>query len=125
LYWGVAGATASTELDRARDVAYKFDPSKADTSDRASIIEYERVAMVKFQLEFETNNDDSDSFVAAVRVAAAAGSTMAFRTKDKASGWGCDGDFNIALDESQPLKDRQALKVTATPNNNTRNITWA
>src|SRR5262245_39416396 len=116
LYWGPAGSTATTELTIARDVSYKFDPQKADVSDRASIIEYERTAMVKFQLEFETNNDDSNAFVAAVRVAAAAGGTMAFRTRDKTSGWGCDGDFTIGLDESQALKDAQRIKITATPN---------
>jgi hypothetical protein len=125
LYWGAAGSTATTELGISRDVAYKFDPSLADVSDRASIIEYSRTAMVKFSLEIECNNDDSNAFVAAVRVAAAAGGTMAFRTRDKTSGWGCDGDFTIALDESQALKDAQRLKITATPNNDTRGITWS
>jgi hypothetical protein len=125
LYWGAAGATATTELVIARDVSYKFDPSKANVSDRASIIEYERTSMVKFSLEFEVNNDDSNAFVNAARLAAAAGGTMAFRTRDKTSGWGCDGDFTIALDESQPLQDAQRIKVTCSPNNDTRGITWS
>jgi hypothetical protein len=125
LYWGAAGATAPTELTIARDVSYKFDPQLADVSDRESIIEYERVAKVKFGLEFEVNNNDSNAFVAAVRVCAAAGTTMAFRTRDKTSGWGCDGDFNIALDESQPLKDAQRIKVVASPCNDTRAVTWS
>jgi hypothetical protein len=125
LYWGAAGSTANTELTIARDVSYKFDPTKGDVSDRASIIDYDRVCGVKFSLDFEVNNDDSNAFVAAARAAAAAGTTIAFRTRDKAAGWGCDGDFTISLDESQPLRDRQAIKVSVTPNNDTRNITWS
>jgi hypothetical protein len=125
LLWGAAGATAATPLTIARDVSYKFDPTKGDTSDRGSIIDYDRVCGVKFSLDFEVNNDDSNAFVAAVRAAAAAGSTIAFRTRDKAAGWGCDGDFTFSLDESQPLRDRQAIKVSVTPNNDTRNITWS
>ena len=125
LYWGVAGSTGSTELTIARDVSYKFDPTKADVSDRGSIIDYDRVAGVKFSLDFEVTNQDTDAFIAAVRAAAAAGTLIAFRTRDKTSGWGCDGDFNIALDESQPLRDRQAIKVSCTPCNDNRSVTWS
>ena len=125
LHWGTAGATGTTELTRARDVGYKFDPTRGDTSDRASVIDYSRVCGVKFTLDFEINNDDSDPFVAAVRAAAAAGTLIAFRTRDKTSGWGCDGDFNVGLDESQPLRDRQAIKVNCEPCNDNRNVTWS
>jgi hypothetical protein len=125
LYWGTAGSTASTELSIARDVGYKFDPTRADVSDRGSIIDYSRVAGIKFTLDFETTNNDSDPFVAAVRAAAAAGTLIAFRTRDKTSGWGVDGDFNVSLDESQPLRDRQAIKVNCEPCNDNRAVTWS
>jgi hypothetical protein len=115
LYWGAAGSTASTELTIARDVNYKFEPVEGDVSDRASIIELVDVAMVKFSLEFEVNNKDTDGFIAAVRTAAATGGAIAFRTRDKASGYGVDGDFIIGDDEGQPLKDAQRLKVSAKP----------
>jgi hypothetical protein len=65
LLWGVAGSTAATELKIAIDVSYKFEPTKADVSDRESIIDYDKVAGIKFSLEFNTNNDDSNAFVAA------------------------------------------------------------
>jgi hypothetical protein len=125
LYWGAANATAATELTIARDVSYKFEPTKGDTSDRASIIDYEKPCGIKFSLDFECNNDDSNAFIAAARAAAAAGTLIAFRTRDKSAGWGCDGDFSISLDESQPLRDRQAVKITATPSNDNRSITWS
>ena len=125
LYWGAANATATTELVIARDVSYKFEPTRGEVSDRESIIEYSRVAMVKFTLEVEVNNNDSNAFIAAVRAAAQAGTLLAFRTRDKTSGWGVDGDFSVAIDESQPLKDRQAIKVSCEPCNDNRATTWS
>lgn len=125
LYHGNAGSTAATELTIARDVSYKFEGQMADVSDRADIIDYERTAKVKFSLEFEVNNEEGNAFILAGRNAAKGGSLIAFRTRDKTSGWGCDGDFNVSLDESQPLRDGQRIKVTATPCNDNRNITWS
>src|SRR6187200_2078169 len=113
LYWGSPGTTASTELTIDRDVNYKFEPVEGDVSDRASLIELVDVAMIKYSLEFEVNNKDTDSFIAALRTAAATGAAIAFRTRDKASGFGVDGDFIIGVDEGQPLKDAQRMKVSA------------
>jgi hypothetical protein len=115
LYWGSPGTTAATELTIARDVNYKFEPVEGDVSDRASLIELVDVAMIKYSLEFEVNNKDTDSFIAALRTAAATGAAIAFRTRDKASGFGVDGDFIIGDDEGQPLKDAQRMKVSAKP----------
>ena len=125
-YWGAAGTTASTELTIARDVSYKFEPTEGDVSDRASIIELVDVAMVKFSLEIEVNNKDTDPFIAAVRAAAATGGAIAFRTRDKASGYGVDGDFIIGDDEGQPLKDAQRLKISAKPTDKANRLpTWS
>lgn len=125
VYHGTAGSTASTELTIVREVNYAIDPSEADVSDRASIIEYSRTAMVKFSIDMEVNNDASNAFVAAIRAAAVGGGTIALRLRDKTSGWGPDGDFNVKLDESQPLKDAQRLKLSFTPNNDTRSLSFS
>mgnify|MGYP007001893351 CR=1 FL=1 len=77
LYWGSPGTTAATELTIARDVNYKFEPVEGDVSDRASLIELVDVAMIKYSLEFEVNNKDTDSFIAALRTAAATGAAIA------------------------------------------------
>jgi len=125
-YWGAAGSTAATELTIARDVSYKFENTEADVSDRGSIIDLMDVAGVKFSLELEVNNQDTNAFIAAVRAAAIAGNAMAFRTRDKTAGWGVDGDFIVAVDESQPLRDAQRIKVTASPTDkNGRVPTWS
>jgi hypothetical protein len=126
LYWGAAGSTASTELTIARDVSYKFENTEADVSDRSSIIDLVDVAGVKFSLEFEVNNQDTNAFVAAARAATIAGTAMAFRTRDKTAGWGVDGDFVVAVDESQPLRDAQRIKITGGPTDkNGRIPTWS
>lgn len=126
LYWGVAGSTAATELTIARDVSYKLEIEEADISDRASIIELVDVGQVKFSLEFEINNQDTNAFLAAMRAAVIAGTAMAFRTRDKTAGWGVDGDFVITDDESQPLKDAQRVKVSAKPTDKSGRLpTWS
>ena len=73
------------------------------------------VAMVKFAIDFEVNNDDANAFIAALRVAAATGGAIAVRTRDKVAGWGVDGDFIVGDDESQPLKDAQRIRVVCKP----------
>lgn len=113
LYWGAAGGTASTLLTIVRDVSYKIDTTDADTSSRTSILKKNRAAQVSLSIEFETNNDSTNAFVAAARTAAIAGDPIALRTRDKASGWGVDGDFIISIDESQQLTDAQRLKYSA------------
>lgn len=126
LLHGSAGTTAATELTIVRDVSYSFEPTEADVSDRASIIDLVDVAGIKFSLEFEVNNQDSNAFVAAIRTAAATGGAIALKTLDKTSGYGVDGDFIVKLDESQPLRDRQAIKVTASPTDKAGRVpAWA
>jgi hypothetical protein len=125
LYWGTAGSTAATELKIARDVSYKLETTEVDVSDRNSIVDLSAAAGVKFSMDFEVNNQSTDAFVAAARVACAAGTAVAFRTRDSASGWGVDADFLISLDESQPLRDAQRIKVTCSPTDaNGRTPTW-
>jgi hypothetical protein len=123
--WGVAGGTGATLTNSARDVGYKFEPQEADTSDRSCKTELVDVAMVKFSIELEINNQDTDAFVAAVRAATTSGGAIAIRTEDKASGWGVDGDFIVGNDESQPLKDAQRLKLNFSPTDKAGRVpTW-
>jgi len=126
LKWGVAGSTASTSLLIARDFSYKFENTEADVSDRSSIIALMDVGQVKFSIEFEVNNDNSNAFISALRIAAATGAAMALATEDFATGWGVDGDFIVSDDEGIPLADAQRLKITASPTDkNTRVPVWA
>jgi hypothetical protein len=126
LLWGAAGSTGTTELKIVRDVSYSFENSEADISDRNSIIDLADVAGVKFGLEFEVNNQTTNAFIAAARAASIAGTAIAFRTRDVAAGWGVDGDFIVAVSETQPLRDAQRLAIKATPTDkNGRVPTWS
>lgn len=116
LLWGATGGTtAATELTEARDVSYVIESTEADISDRASIIDLMDVAGVKFSIEFELNNKDSSSFISALRTAMIAGTGLPLLTADKAGGWGVDGDFIFSVDEGQPLRDAQRVRVRASP----------
>ena len=84
------------------------------------------VAQVKFSIEFEVNNDNSDAFIASVRAAAAGGTAIALLTEDYSGGWGVDGDFIISDDEGLPLADAQRLRLSASPTDkNGRVPAWA
>lgn len=116
LLWSATqGATADTELTEARDVSYVLENTEADISDRSSLVDLMDVAGIKFSLEFEVNNKDSSTFVAAARAQAVAGGGLALLTADKAGGWGVDGDFIIGIDENQALRDAQRIRVRASP----------
>ena len=126
LYWGAAGATATTELLIARDVSYKLENVEADVSDRSSIINLFDVAGINFSLEFEVNNKQGHAFIVAMRAAIVLGNAMAFRTRDYSSGFGVDGDFIFSDDEGQPLRDAQRLKISCKPTDkNSRLPVWA
>lgn len=125
LNWGAIGSSATTELTEARDVSYNIESTEADVSDRASIFDLMDVAGVKFSLEFEVSNLESSAFVAAARAAVVAGTGMAFVTADDYGGWGVDADFVISIDESQPLRDAQRIKIKASPTDkNGRTPEW-
>jgi hypothetical protein len=116
IYWdSTPGSTATTELQIVRDASYGLEPVEGDVSDRSSLLNLVDVAGLNFNIEFEINNKDSDAFISAARAAALAGNGLPLRTMDKASGYGVDGDFIIGLNESQPLRDAQRIRVTAKP----------
>jgi phage head maturation protease len=126
LLWGSAGGTAGTALSLVRDASYNVSPVYGDTSDRSTLCNLSDVAGFDFELQFEVNNHDGNSFIAAARAAAVTGEALAFRTRDRAAGWGVDGDFCIRLEENQALRDAQRIRIIATPTDkNGRIPTWS
>lgn len=125
LYSGTAGTTAAGLL-KARDVSYKIDSVTDDVSDRNDIHELVDVAQIKIGLQFELNNNDADALATAIRAAVISGEAIAFRTRDKTSGWGVDADFVLNLAEEQPLKGAQRLKIDAMPTDKAGRVpTWS
>lgn len=113
---GTAGSTPSdAAILKARDVSYKIDSVTDDVSDRDNIHEVVDVAQIKIGLQFELNNNDSDSLATAIRTAVTTGEAIAIRTRDKASGYGVNADWVLSLSEEQPLKGAQRMKIDAMP----------
>jgi hypothetical protein len=125
LYTGTAGSTAATQLDIVRDVNMTIEPTTVDVSSRASIIDSNATAGIVLSMDFEMLNDDTVASVATLRAAAFAGTAVAFRSKDKASGVGIDGDFIVSVSEGQPLRDKQTLKFTCKPTSANRVPVWS
>jgi len=115
LYYGVAGSTPGDTEVHCRDLSYTIEPTRAEVNSRASIIELSRVAMIKVGLEWEMNNDVDDATLTALKAAAVAGTLVALKTCDYASGWGMDADFNLSMSKAEPLQDAQRVRFTAEP----------
>lgn len=126
LYRGTAGSTASDEVTGVTDVNYTVDADRADTSTRASIWKFSKVAMLSLSIDFTMKQDETDSDLTALKAAAVAGTPIALRTRDYASGYGVDADFNITFQKGEPLNGEQTVQFTAEPTDeSSRTPTWS
>lgn len=123
-YYGVAGSTAATLLTNTRDMAYNLATDKGDTTVRgdgtAPPIGTSRVTRRNFTITFNMVNKEGDTALEAMRVAAYAGTPVAIRMKDYASGKGYDGDVILECDHGKPLGGEQTYDFTAEPNDDLR-----
>lgn len=119
IYRGVAGTTASTQMESATDISYTITPDKATTTVRGlgttPPLKTERVVAVGMQIEFTLLNVSGETHLETLRAAAAAGTPVALRTKDYSAGKGFDGDVTIECKEGAPLNGEQTYVFTATP----------
>ena len=101
VYWGSAGSTGGTELTLVRDSSYNISPVYGDTSDRGSLCNLSDVAGFDFELQFEVNNHDGNSFIAAARAAAVGGNAIAFVKPtvfaggDRPGSWGIEVGYKV------------------------------
>lgn len=123
MFYGVAdGATeASTLLTNITEASYSFDPTKAPTTVRGAGVNVplktERVTELAISIEWTMLNKTTDASLEALRVAAAAGNTVALRLKDFTGGKGFNGDVSLQMSAGEPAAGEQTLKFTATPSN--------
>ena len=119
LFYGAAGSTASTLLGNTRDITLTFETEQGDTTKRgdgsAPPIETEDVTLRRVGIEFQMINDVTDSELAALEAAAAAGTPVALRGKDHSAGKGPDGDFILSRGKPLPLRGEQVITFTARP----------
>lgn len=118
-YYGTAGSTAATELTNSRDISFALSTEKGDTTVRGSSgvpKKTSRVTQLSVDdIEIVLLNDNSDTSLEAMRVAAAAGTPVAIRLKDYSSGKGFDGDCVLAFSQPYPLAGEQVVTMTCTP----------
>ena len=119
LYYGTAGSTATTLLENVRDITLNLEVERGDTTvrgDSTSIpIKTEDVTLLTVGLEFTMINDITDTELALMMTAAAAGTGVALRGKDYASGKGPDSDFTLSVGAPWELAGEQVLTFTAVP----------
>lgn len=124
IYFGSAGSTASTAIEESADWSYNITHERGDTTTRGAgstppISTFRvtgRVASITFQMKRKA----SDSTLASLLSAVAAGTTVAIRTKDNSSGSGFDGDVTLEVNQGTPLRGEQTLEFTCYPNRDTR-----
>jgi hypothetical protein len=119
LLYGTAGSTATTVLTGCRDIKIPYSNTRAPSHGRgdgsAPPIVHERVTERKIGITFTMINNTADTALAALRVAAAAGTAVALRGRDYSAGMGFDGDFTLDMENGQPLAGEQTLDFTASP----------
>lgn len=119
LYYGAAGATATTLLQNCKDITLSQDVERGNTTVRGDSttppIETQDVTIRKMQIEFTMINDITDTSFAALNTAAGSGAGVALRLKDYASGKGPDADFTLSKSAPFPLNGEQAVTFTAVP----------
>lgn len=119
LYIGTAGSTAATLLTNVRDVQIARSTNKGNTTVRgdgtAPPVETQRVTRRIQSITWQMINDSDDTELETLRVADAAGTPVAVRMKDSATGKGFDGDCIIEISEGQPLDGEQTFDITAVP----------
>ena len=120
VYYGAKGSTASTLILNRVDFTFDTDPQMAPTTvagaGTAPPVETEGVATVKWSATLKMKAVAGDAVLLALRTAAAAGTPVALRMKDYASGKGYDGDVNVKETFSGNLNGEQTWDFTFTPN---------
>jgi len=126
LFYGAAGSTASTQITNALDLNYAYGPAFEDITVRGDgssvpVEEEAPVSIVLEDLSWSMIEDSSDTTLAALKAAAAAGTLIAIRTKSYSSGTGFDGDVYVKCKQGAPLKGKQTFDFSCSkPNQKNR-----
>lgn len=124
-YYGTVGSTpgAGGLIPETRDMSMTFTSEKGSTTVRevdgsgnpVVPVETENVTVLKWQFDFQTLNVPGNAIIAALLAASFAGTPIALRTKDFASGKGYDGDVILEHKQGLSLRGEQTLDFTAKP----------
>ncbi len=126
LFFGVAGATATTELSNVKDVTLNLETGEADVTTRANQGWRAVAATLKSgTVEFEMIWDTGDAGFAAIKDAYFNNTPIALAILDGTDGEGLDADFSITnFSRNEPLEEALTVSVTAKPTYSTRAPAW-
>ena len=126
LYYGAAGATATTELTNVKDVTLNLESGEADVTTRGNSGWRATVGTLKTgSVEFEMIWDSDDAGFAAIKDAYFNNEPIALAILDGAGGEGLDADFSITnFSRKEALEEAITVSVTAKPTYSTRAPAW-
>jgi hypothetical protein len=126
LYYGAAGATATSELTNVKDVTLNLESGEADVTTRANAGWRATVGTLKTgSVEFEMIWDSDDAGFAAIKDAYFNNEPIALAILDEAGGEGLDADFSItSFSRKEALEEAITVSVTAKPTYSTRAPAW-
>ena len=126
LYYGAAGATATSELTNVKDVTLNLESGEADVTTRANAGWRATVGTLKTgSVEFEMIWDSDDLGFTAIKDAYFNNEPIALAILDEAGGEGLDADFSItSFSRKEALEEAITVSVTAKPTYSTRAPAW-
>ena len=125
LYYGPAGSTATTLVTNVKDLSLKMKKGEAKANSRASRWAKTRGSLKEAEIEWEMNDEPTDTALAAIIAAFINDTPLAFFVKDAADGHGIDGDFEVfTCDRDEKLEEGLVYKISIKPCPSTRDVTW-
>ena len=126
LYYGAAGATATTELTNTKDVTLNLETGESDVTTRGNQGWRATIATLKNgSVEFETVWDTEDAGFTAIKDAYFNNTPIALTILDGEGGSGLDADFAVTnFTRNEPLEEAITVNVTVKPTYSTRAPTW-
>ncbi len=121
IYYGVAdgATTATTLITNSRDISITPGHKTGDTTTRGDGTtpppETKQVTGRTWSCDFQMLEKTDDTTLEALKVAAAAGSAVAFRMIDYSGGKGFDGDVIVSQKSGKPLDGNATIDFTVEP----------
>ena len=127
LYYGAAGAQATTEITAVEDVTVVLDKDMVEATPRGcGGWKTNKGVLRTLQLEFTLVDMKGDAATAFLRQAWFNDEPVALYAKDAADGEGPDGDFEIGpFRRREPAADKIVYEITANLNTDLRNPIWS
>jgi hypothetical protein len=121
LYTGTAGTTASSLLEKVRNIKYSADPQTGDTTSRGASTSVPlgtaSVTRINATITFSMLCDDADTLLPDLLAAALTGAPVAMKYLPFAGATdiGFDGDVILKMDDNAELGSEKTYDFTATP----------